>query len=174
MNQDPNTVATVRKISWYTHFFRRLKIALALHIETRKAWRQAKVLRDILADEAKNELSDKKERERIALAFNTRYVHGAKYFQEDEGEWDGPDDGYAQYHFRMPRGHAWMCPTCNRVHRALRFDGLQGLIYPKCCEHRQNHRTTGLPSKADLKRPIGKFGPDSTSMRRMKADFPLI
>jgi hypothetical protein len=116
--------------------------------------KKAKILRNELAIME----ADKKERELIAFAFNTRYVMGDKFFKNETGEFDGPEDGLGMCGMRVKKGFAWMCPTCNTIHQAIRMSVFVGLIYPSCCEFPSGTRDDKLPSKASLKRPIGMYG----------------
>jgi hypothetical protein len=47
--------------------------------------------------------------------------------------------GYFPGYF-VQRGNAWMCPDCNKIHLALKMDGMTGVHYPSCCSSHSGHR----------------------------------
>ena len=52
---------------------------------------------------------------------------------------------YRAYRFNTDRKHqgvwkAWMCPTCNKVHKHTSWNCLDGLQYPACCTFAEGHR----------------------------------
>lgn len=151
---------------------RNIKVRLVAYHVALNARRISRKETKILIDEMRIKKVDADERAAIARQFNIRYVIGAKYFQNETGEWDRPEDDTAHYSFRMDRGTAWMCPECNLIHAGTGFKNYQGVLYPACCSSRAGGRLTDLPSKAELKRPIGMFGYDGIFYRRLKADFP--
>lgn len=150
------------------------KIKLTAFLEAIKARRQARVITKILQDEARMNEADLKERQAIARAFNNRYVLGDRYFKEDVDEFDGPDDGWGTFGMRVARGNAWMCPTCNTIHRPIKMTTFGGLYYPRCCDLPAGSRHDNLPSKASLKRPIGESGHNGIYYRKLRAGLDPI
>lgn len=134
-----------------------------------KAWQDSRIKQKILSRQLSIELADKKEKAAIALVFNTRYVLADKFFKEETGRFDRPEDGVGLFGILARRGNAWMCPTCNRIHASIRMSTFAGLIYPACCQFGEGPRHDDLPAKASLKRPIGMFGHDGIYQQRLQA-----
>jgi hypothetical protein len=74
-------------------------------------------------------LHDRAERAAIARCFNARYTQRKEYI--DAGCFEGT---------LVRKGHAWMCPRCNRVHFPSKCIALTGLHYPACCSTPEGRR----------------------------------
>ncbi len=138
-----------------------------------KRWRwrqQARKLKKIDQDEAKIMAVDMSERRRIAFHFNNRYVLGDKYFLDETGQFDRPEDGVGLFGIIAERGNAWMCPHCNRIHASIGMSTWTGLQFPACCGEPQGSRHDKLPPIAQLKRPIGMFGSNGIHYRRLRGE----
>ena len=88
--------------------------------------------RKIAGQQAEYE-KDKAERRKIAEAFNYRYTYMAVFPPLSADELKHPrlknfKDGATS------AWRAWMCPTCQQIHRPLEFSFWIGVVYPRCCE----------------------------------------
>lgn len=78
---------------------------------------------------------DGAERVAIAKAFNDRYTYRKTYY----ATWNLlPGTSYGGLAHRD--SYAWMCPTCNTIHRPISDSVFSGLQYPACCRHHEGHR----------------------------------
>lgn len=78
---------------------------------------------------------DARQKAKIARIFNDRYAYCHVY---DTARGVLPQRN--TWLSEVEAGYAWMCPECNRIHNPVAYDGLVGLIYPKCCLHGRGHR----------------------------------
>lgn len=74
---------------------------------------------------------EKNEKIKIAKVFNDRYTLRRPFGDKVVGS-----DIYGT---PMKEG-AWMCPTCNKIHLALKFNVFNGFVYPSCCSYPEGNR----------------------------------
>lgn len=123
----------------------------------RKQAREDRKIRDLIVEEQKILRRDAEEKRKIAAAFNDRYCMATVY-EKDEPKRDS--DKYDGFGILVKRGYRWMCPECNMIHAPLRYCGLGGLIYPRCCSSHEGRRADELGKTGNLQRPLGWCGPD--------------
>lgn len=78
----------------------------------------------------------KAERKHVAKVFNDMYTY--RHVWLDMGGYI--DKGSAMYGLFPKKGHAWMCPDCNKIHIAEECSAFSGLQFPHCCNVRSGHR----------------------------------
>jgi hypothetical protein len=72
---------------------------------------------------------EKDEKFKVAKAFNDRYSFYREYF-DDKIQ---PAEDVKNLHYQNYQNYAWMCPDCNKIHRAVGTSVFFGLIFPACC-----------------------------------------
>lgn len=82
----------------------------------------------------KFERIDLEERKTIADSFNNRYTYRLEYVK------GMPELSGTHMHFPPRGGFAWMCPSCNKIHRPYENSVFSGLQYPACCKYFAGHR----------------------------------
>jgi len=90
------------------------------------------------ADKAKNDCKDAalaRRKWKLAKQFNKLYTYGGTYFEPTKIL-----PGTAIFGLLPDDVAAWMCPTCNKIHRAVSCSAFSGLQFPACCGFREGHR----------------------------------
>lgn len=140
-------------------------------LANRKQEREDRTMRSLILQEQKILRKDAEEKRKIAAAFNDRYCMATVYVKDEPKRDTDKEDGFDPF---VKRGYRWMCPECNVIHAPLRYCGLGGLIYPRCCSSHEGRRADELGKTGNLKRPLGWCGPQGLYRKMLDSGLRTI
>jgi len=90
-----------------------------------------------IALEKRKVAAEKAERAKIAKHFNDLYTYRTPWQNKNNEQMT---EGSALWGFFPKKGHAWMCPECNKIHISHECSAMSGLQYHRCCSTGEGHR----------------------------------